>query len=177
LAPDVPTILAFSSPGDGDGKTSLLLSLAPELAQRVQRRVLVVDAAFHNPDLTARLAIADGPTPLGAAPIYATNLPGLSVLPVPMGACWDGTCTAASCAPPQPPDQQAAWIAQLRQGWPLVLVDAPSLEHVEAAAMLRRCDGVYLVVRLGHTARRAIAEAARVVDHSGGRLLGCVVVE
>ncbi len=43
--------------------------------------------------------------------------------------------------------------------------------------MLRRCDGVYLVVRLGHTARRAVADAVRVIAHSGGRLLGCVVVE
>ena len=71
----------------------------------------------------------------------------------------------------------ARWIEHLREGWPLVLVDMPSLEHVESAAMMRRCDGVYLVVRLGHTARRAVAEAARVIERSGGRLLGCVVVE
>jgi Mrp family chromosome partitioning ATPase len=189
LPPDCATILAFSSPGDGDGKTSLLLSLAPELAKRVERGVLVVDAAFRKPDLTARLAISDDPTPLAAAPIHATNLPGLSVLPAPMDACWGGSfnagpsirwggsCTATPCETAQLTYQQAAWIEQLRQNWPLVLVDVPSLEHVEAAAMLRRCDGVYLVVRLGHTARRAIAEAARVIAHAGGRLLGCVVVE
>ena len=51
-------ILAFSSPGDGDGKTSLLLSLAPELAKRTAAGVLAVDASFRKPDLTARLAIS-----------------------------------------------------------------------------------------------------------------------
>ena len=46
----------------------------------------------------------------------------------------------------------------------------------ETVSLLRHCDGVCLVVRLGHTARRAVAEAARVISACGGRLLGSVVV-
>ena len=42
--------------------------------------------------------------------------------------------------------------------------------------MLRHCDGVCLVVRLGHTPRRAVKEAARVISICGGQFLGCVVV-
>ena len=41
-----------------------------------------------------------------------------------------------------------------------MILDAPSLAHAEAAPLARCCDGAYLVVRLGHTARRAVAEAA-----------------
>jgi hypothetical protein len=33
------------------------------------------------------------------------------------------------------------------------------------------------VVRLGHTARRAVAEAARALRAKGGRLFGCLVIE
>jgi hypothetical protein len=64
----------------------------------------------------------------------------------------------------------------LREGWSLVLVDTPSLVHAEVAPMVQRCDGVYLVVRLGYTARRAVAEAAHVIRINGGRLLGCIAV-
>jgi polysaccharide biosynthesis transport protein len=150
-------ILGFTSPGDGDGKTSLLLSLAPELAKHTAGGVLMVDADFRKPDLASRLDISAGRTPLGSGLICPTNLPGLSVLPASV--------------------QQAGWIEDLREDWPLVLVDMGSLEHIEAANLVRRCDGVCLVVRLGHTARRAVAEAARVVRKCGGQLLGCVVVE
>jgi Mrp family chromosome partitioning ATPase len=150
-------ILGFTSPGDGDGKTGLLLSLAPELAKHVAGGVLVVDADFRKPDLASRLDISAGRTPLGSGLICPTNVPGLSVLPASV--------------------QQAGWIEDLREDWPLVLVDMGSLVHVEAANLVRRCDGVCLVVRLGHTARRAVGEAVRVVRKCGGQLLGCVVVE
>jgi len=58
----------------------------------------------------------------------------------------------------------------------LALLDAPSLLYPEVAALGGRCDGIYLVVRLGHTIRRAVGEAARAIDQSGGRLLGCVAI-
>jgi Mrp family chromosome partitioning ATPase len=157
LPPNRPTILGFTSPGDGDGKTGLLLSLAPELAKLVKGGVLVVDADFRKADLTARLAIPAERTPPDSTPIWPTDVPRLSVLPAVR--------------------QEAGWIEDLQDDWPLVLVDMDSLEHVEAADLLKRCDGVCLVVRLGHTARRAVAEAVRVVRDSGRELLGCVVVE
>jgi Mrp family chromosome partitioning ATPase len=157
LSPKRPAILAFTSPGDGDGKTSLLIHLAPELARHGHGGVLVVDANFHKPDLTSRLTVSAGRKPLGSAVIYPTNLPGLNVLPMS--------------------PQRGCWLEELRESWPLVLVDMASLAHAEAAAMLRRCDGVCLVVRLGHTVRRAVAKAPRLIRNVGGRLLGCVVVE
>jgi hypothetical protein len=57
-----------------------------------------------------------------------------------------------------------------------VLLDMPSLEHAEATSLLSHCTGVYLAVRLGHTARSSIAEAARLIPIHGGRLSGCLVV-
>ncbi len=64
----------------------------------------------------------------------------------------------------------------IAEGWSLVLLDMASLTHAEVAPLARHCDGVYLVVRLGHTARRAVTEAASVIRGAGGRLLGCAVV-
>ena len=160
---DHPAILAFTSPGDGDGKTSLLMNLAPEVAKRATSGdVLLVDADAYHPDLTTRLTVPMGEILDDSALIYPTNLQGLSVLPMTPRSRFRGF--------------DPAWFEDLREGWPLALLDASSLEHHEAIQLAQYCDGVYLVVRLGHTSRRTMAEAARAVRGAGGQLLGCVVV-
>jgi Mrp family chromosome partitioning ATPase len=163
LASNRSTVLALVSPGDGDGKTGLLTALAPELARRTGGGVLAVDADFRKADLTRRLTIPDAANIGGDAPlIYPTDQPGLYVRPL-YREQYAGN-NLYGC------------LDQWRERWPLILLDVPSLEHAEPAPLLRRCDGAYLIVRLGHTAHRAVSEAAGVVRTRGGRLLGCVVV-
>ena len=159
LSLERPTVAAFTSPGDGDGKTSLLIALAPQLAKRIAGGMLVVDANFCKPDLTARLNMPPGETPARPALIYPTNLPRLNVLPALR--CRGGSTTATpthSCTA-TPIKPAGPWIEELREGWSLVLLDTASLAHSEVTPLARCCDGVYLVVRLGHTTRRAVAEA------------------
>jgi Mrp family chromosome partitioning ATPase len=163
LAPNRPAVLALTSPGDGDGKTQVLSVLAPELARRMPQGVLVVDADFRKADLTSLLTLAAGRTPGEALLTYPTDHAGLSVLPMPPGFEWQYF--------------DAAWVEQIRETWPLVILDMASLEHAETVSLLGHCDGVCLVVRLGHTSRRAVAEAGRVVSACGGKLMGSVVVE
>jgi Mrp family chromosome partitioning ATPase len=156
-----PIVLALTSPGDGDGKTMLAQILAPELAKRAGG-ALAVDANFRNAGLTAQLTIPATSAPVDSSLIYPTDLAGLNVLPMSRQREFRG-------ADPE-------WIEELRESWPLVLLDMASLEHAETAPLLSYCDGVCLVVRLGHTARRAVAEAVGVIAACGGRLLGCAVV-
>jgi Mrp family chromosome partitioning ATPase len=172
LSLDRPRMVLFTSPSDGDGKTGLLLTLAPELAKRTTGSVLVVDANCRNPDLTAQLHVPGGETRVQATLIYPTNLPRLSFLPAAPAS--KNASRSAQGLPSHGFDPSTN--EELRAGWSLVLVDTPSLAHPEVAPMMQRCDGVYLVVRLGHTARRAVVEAARVIRLNGGRLLGCVAV-
>jgi Mrp family chromosome partitioning ATPase len=157
-------VVLFTSPSDGDGKTSVLVALAPQLARRIEGSILVADANPRKPDLTSRLSLPAAEASSRSVLIYPTNLPHLSVLPVRR---------------PVVPEFQGfdrSWLDELREAWPLVLLDAASLAHPEVAPMASCCDGVFLVVRLGYTPQRAVAEAARVIRGSGGRLLGCVVV-
>ncbi len=158
-----PRVAAFTSPGDGDGKTSLLMALAPQLAQRMAGGLLAVDANFCRPSLAARVRMPAGQPADRSLLIYPTNLPRLSFLPALPER-------AVRCLDP-------SWIEELREGWSLVLLDMASLTHAEVAPLAALCDGVYLVVRLGHTPRRAITEAARVIHAAGGKLLGCAVVD
>ncbi len=68
-------------------------------------------------------------------------------------------------------------VAELRNHYRLVLVDAASLRYPEAAPLAAWCDGAYLVVRLGSTPRRAVGEAAAAIQQCQGRLRGCIAVD
>ncbi|MEN6457656.1 MAG: hypothetical protein ABFC63_01890 [Thermoguttaceae bacterium] len=171
LPGDRPSVLAVTSPNDADGKTSLVIELARELAQRTPGGLLVVDADARGRGLIARLAEANVTT---TAPpetlsdnrglVWPTTVPGLSVL--------------STSATPQPdcPWHNDAWIASLRERWQLTLFDCASLEQSETAQTLGHCDGVFVVVRLGHTSRRAVVAASQIIPACGGRLLGCIAV-
>ncbi len=161
LPADRPSVVAVTSPGSGDGKTTLVEILAPELAKRTPGGTLAVDADFRKSDLTSRLGIAarnHGESSL----IYPTDVIGLNVLPMSPQRQGRGG--------------DAGWIEAMRERWPLTILDMASLEYAETAPLLRHCDGVCLVVRLGYTPRRAVKQAARLISVYGGRFLGCVVV-
>jgi Mrp family chromosome partitioning ATPase len=171
-----PTAILFTSPSDGDGKTELLTALAPALAARAQRSVLVVDADFRRGDLSARLAtFNDGLAGLlaGTATVAEVALPTtiaqLSILPHGNQLFWEEEGDA----------RLSAWEAvldDLKRRYPLVLLDAPSLAHAHVASMGSVCDGVCLVVRLGQTSRRAVRRSRQVIRTSGGRLWGCIAI-
>jgi len=176
VAPGGPAVLMFTSPGDGDGKTELLVSLAAALAQRTPPRVLLLDANLHKPDLAACLGIK---AVRGLAHVLAgvakwqqvvqeTSVPHLDLLPGVKSLLPDGS----------PPDQ---WnlrplLAELRSRYRLVLVDTASLAHAEVAPLAGCCDGTYLVVRLKHTTRRHLAKAVELIRDCHGHLLGSVVI-
>jgi Mrp family chromosome partitioning ATPase len=171
-----PAVLMFTSPGDGDGKTELLVSLAAALAEQTAQPVLLLDANVRKPDLASCLGVkaARGLVHVlaGAASwqqvVQETSVPHLDLLP--------------GVKSPTPdvgrPDQ---WnlrplVDELRGRYRLVLVDTASLAHAEVAPMAGYCDGTYLVARLKHTTRRDLARAVEVIRGCRGRLLGSVVI-
>jgi hypothetical protein len=84
LPADRSAVIAFTSPNDGDGTSRLLISLAPELARRRPGGLLVADGDFHRAGLTKRLSISRPQLGGMSSPVvYATNVAGLSVLPIP----------------------------------------------------------------------------------------------
>jgi len=167
----------FTSPGDGEGKTGTVVPLAAMLAQRASAEVLLVDGNLHQPALADYLAtepdygLAD--VLLGTVAwqqaVCRTVVPRLSVLPGVKFSRRGGRVPARW--------DLAPLLKELRAEYPWVLIDTASLAHREVAPMARCCTGVYLVVRLGRTARRAIAEAVRVIEDCRGHVLGGVVIE
>jgi hypothetical protein len=75
-------------------------------------------------------------------------------------------------------DGNARWsspLEEMRRAYQFVLVDASAAENSTAQALAPLADGVFLVIRLGHTGRRAAGKAAKALRQAGGRLLGCVL--
>jgi len=172
-----PASLMFTSTADGCGTTAVLRWLSRALPERIDGEVLLVDGNLRNPRLAPGLGIQPGQ---GLADVLTrsadwrrvvqrTGVANLSVLP---GA----TPPTLGARLPEPLDL-APLLAQLNSHYRLVLLDTASLLYPEVGPMAGCCDGVYLVVRLGHTLRRAVGEAASVIRKCRGRLLGCVVVE
>jgi Mrp family chromosome partitioning ATPase len=173
-----PAVLMFTSPEDGSGKTGVLSALAAVLAERFDGELLMVDGNLRQPELSGRWGVTAtrGLTDVlrGKADwrqvVCPTAVPRLSVLP--------GV---------KPPADETRLLErwntvgplwqELGRCYRLVLVDTASLAHEEAVQLARVCSGTYLVVRLGHTSRRALAESVEVLQQCRGRLLGCVVLE
>ena len=176
LVPGRPAVLMFTSPGDGHGKTTILVRLAPALAQRVQGEVLLVDANVRHPDLAAQFGleatcglsdVLRGTTTWSDA-VRPTAVPRLSLLPG--GRVEAGESTAIERSDPGP------LFGELSRRYALILVDAASLAHPEAASIVRCSDSVYLVTRLGQSTARLVREAAQAIQGCRGRLAGCIAV-
>ncbi len=175
-SPGLAAAMMFTSPGDGEGKTSTLASLAVVLAEMADEEIAAVDANLRSPALGNRLGIWAA---RGLADVLAggadwrelvrrTSVPRLSVLPAGQLPADDGS--------PRTGWKLASVLDALRNRYRLVLIDAPSLAHPEVAPWSRLCDGTYLVVDLGQTGRRAARQAVRLIEKCGGRVLGCVLV-
>jgi Mrp family chromosome partitioning ATPase len=177
VSPVGSAVLMFTSAGDGEGKTVTLARLAAAMAKRLQGNILVIDANLRKPGLAARFGVhsAQGLTDvlagktLWSQAVQKTAMRRLSVLP--SGYLIGGNGSPSDMLAMEP------LLAELREHYRMVLIDTPSLLYSEVADMAAWCDATYLVARLGSTNRRALAEAAAILEQFPGRLRGCVVVD
>jgi Mrp family chromosome partitioning ATPase len=176
LPPGEASALMITSPQDGEGKTEVLLGLVSVLRGLAGGKMVVVDANFRRPTLSRRCASPRGPGLgeflWGAAPWTAAIQP----------AAIDGADLLPNFGLPKNLDHMAqpqgfdALLHALREEYPLVLIDAASLAHVETTLFASACDGAYLVVRFGSATRSTVRLAVDVLAQSGSRLWGCIGV-
>ncbi len=168
--------LMFTSPGDGEGTTGVLVPLAASLVERLGGGLLAVDGNLRTPALANRLGVQSesglADVLLGTSSwdrvVRSTVVPGLDVLPGVKFSALGGRLPHEL--------NLDLLLEELCSEYRLVLLDTASLAHREVAPMARHCDGAYLVVRLRHTARRAMGEAVRAIESCRGRVLGSVVI-
>ena len=172
--PDSLTILV-TSPGEGEGRTTVAANLAKAIA-RGHHRVLLVDADIGRPCVHSAFALDNG---VGLQDVLAgratvqeairsTSLARLGVLVAGQRPADDSEAFAN--------ERFAAVIPRLCAQFDVVIIDAPPLLGATDAAILAPLvDGVVLVVRSRRTRGEALREAQETLTLLRASLLGVVV--
>ena len=167
--------IVITSPTPGDGKSTLASNLAVTMAQ-AGKRTLLLDADFRRPvqqkmfevkEQTGLTSVLAGNDSL-ANVIRRTVVEGLDILP-------------AGPTPLNPSEllhgeSFAGILEELSQSYDHIVLDCPPVMAVTDARILGAiCDVSLLVLRAGHSTRRAAELARGSLLSVGARLLGVVV--
>ncbi|HZS49461.1 MAG TPA: polysaccharide biosynthesis tyrosine autokinase [Bryobacterales bacterium] len=161
-------VITLTSPGPGEGKTTVAANLAIALAQ-TNRRVLLVDGDIRRPRLHKIFNLAGRPglsdllcdsSVLDTRAVrYAEmvrGIPNLYLLPSGPLTIAPETKEAAGISALLHSERLPELVAQLRQEFDMVIIDAPPALHGPDARLLSRAaDGVILVLRAKKTSREA----------------------
>jgi Mrp family chromosome partitioning ATPase len=181
VPPGGHAVLMLTSPGTGEGKTRVTAALAEAIAAQTTGEVLAVEGDSNAPRLAALLRSGDGDASNGCSglggvlagkaawqgSVRRTPCKRLDILP---GAKHAGQGAAISAA------DLGELVEELRCNYQWVLLDAPSTACPETMSLARLCDGVFVVVELGRTGRRAAQQAVELLREGGVNVLGCVAI-
>jgi len=170
------SIVAVTSPGVGDGKSTTAVNLAGALAQAQDARVLLLDADLRRPSAAKLLGLgsSDGP---GLVNLILDSSLTLEHVARPCSP-FDLSVIPAGHIPPSPYEvlklpRLGELLEVARRRYDYIVVDAPPLCPVQDCRVIAHwVDGFLLVVAAHHTPRRLVSEALNVVDR--GKMLGIV---
>jgi capsular exopolysaccharide synthesis family protein len=168
-------VITITSSVPGEGKSTTATNLAIALAQ-TGVRVALIEGDLRRPKVSEYLGLERtvGLTTVLVGRVeldegmQQAQTPGLDVL-------------TSGALPPNPSEilqtaAMSALIAELRDSYDVVLIDAPPLLPVTDASLLASIsDGALLIVRHGETGRESVVSAVSRLDAVGARLLGTVL--
>lgn len=171
---DLRTIV-LTSPGPGDGKSTVASNLATLFAQQGQRTLLidadlrraVVNETFEIPRAPGLSDLLVGQARLGDV-ARAVDVPNLFVLP-------------SGPFPPNPSELLGSpamrdILEQAKATFDMVVIDSPPVLAVTDSSVISSIvDGTIVVVRVGKTARDAVRRAVAQLRVVNGRVLGAVL--
>jgi len=175
-APRPPQTILVTSSQSGEGKTCTSLNLALSLAQR-GGQVLIIDSDLRKPGIGKALGISEKKGLSG----FLTGAHTLDESLVRLESPSNLWALVAGPHPPNPAELLSSptmeeLLRNLCQRFDHVVLDSPPLLAVTDATLLSTlAEGVVLVVESGVTQRNALARAYKIVQSSGGRILGVVV--
>lgn len=175
LSPDRPlrTILV-TSPGPGEGKSTVAANLAVVLSQ-ADRKTWLVECDLRRPHFALTF---QSKTAFGLAELLVDGLPVEQA--VHQTALGNLSVIPSGRTPPNPVEllgsrKMQAFLGE-HDGREMVVLDAPPVLPVADAAVLAPAvDGVLLVVHLSKTHREAAKRAREQLESVGARVLGIVV--
>lgn len=176
LLPDTPekTILFMGLQG-GEGVSTIVRDFAKMAAARLDKTVLIMDAAHHNPSLHLNFNIKWG---AGWRDIMGTGEPADK-------ACHQSGSTNLFLAPISPPhsmtrnvyDHPAAtgFLGELKKKYDFILIDSsPAITSPESIAISRLTHGVVLVMEAERTRWQVVENVRNKITRNGGNVIGIV---
>ncbi len=168
-----PRTVMITSAVEGEGKSLATLNLGLALAERPRARILVVDGDLRKPAVEYYLGlpraqglaeVLDGWLSLDHA-IRKTSVPGLDFIGA--GQVRHGGRRALNV------DRMRSTLNALKQRYDYVLLDSPPAYVLTDPSVLgTTTDGILLVVRLRSTERHLVEETQRLLESTGGNVLG-----
>jgi capsular exopolysaccharide synthesis family protein len=171
-------VILVTSPGPGEGKTTVVANLAATYGMRGQR-CLVLSCDLRHPRVHRLFGVPNAPgfaedlrnpdgRPVLRWNLYKAQVPGVLVVPSGPPAPDPGTLLSS-------PRMRRA-IEEARGLADVVLIDtAPLLTTSDAAALLPVVDAVLLVVRAGRTTAEVAERTAQICARIGARVVGAVL--
>ena len=170
----------ITSPGAGEGKTTVASNLGVALSKS-RLRVVLVDGDLRRPTLHQAFAIDNhfglrdilrGEIDLESVPaeILATQTQFSNVSIIAAGEGKEDVVELLHSP------HFGALLARLSRDFDVVLIDTPPILHMADARILAgQSDGALLVCRAGTTSHDEAANARDILDHDGVRLVGTIL--
>lgn len=170
--------LAFTSANISEGKSTVTDNVAIAWAQ-TDKRVLLIDADLRRPTLHATFNVSNRQ---GLTSILTTNENSINVEDFVQTSGVDNLDILTSGPIPPNPAQLLnsnrlqAFIDAVERQYDIVILDVPPLLAVsDTQALMRKLDGVVLVVKNGQTEKLAAKRAVELLRLSKTRILGYVM--
>jgi len=170
--------ILFSSPGRGEGNSTVLIHFAQTLAAE-GNRVLLVDGNLRDPSLhkAFHLPQENGLTELLFSRSPFRNI-GHFLKQTNLDNLW--LITSGNAYPNPVSILESSYLEMLidevKGHWDWVLFDSPSVTSCsDSVALARKVDGVVLVVQAEKTRWEVVQEVQGRLEHGGGRILGIVL--
>jgi non-specific protein-tyrosine kinase len=170
LPSDGHAVIAVCSALEGEGKTTVAVSLAEMLSDQFSRQTLLVDANLNHPQVHSMLETH-------ASPGLKDCLSAGSVITSAIewtGRLWVMPAGADPTVLSENPEDPRELFRTLRALFRLTIVDMPAVSaHQSAALMPRWADAVVWVVKADHSPADVVADSMDLVGRD--KILGVVL--
>jgi capsular exopolysaccharide synthesis family protein len=175
-----PRVVALTSAGPQEGKTTVASNLALALAE-IGRRVLLIDGDLRKPRLHEIFNVAND---WGLSDLLDGTRPPEGLEAMVIGTCYrdlyllPAGSVASSISNLLNSPRVVELLQQMRQQFDMVIIDTPPMLQMPDARVLGKlADGVILVVRSARTAKETVVAAGQRLAEDGTRVLGTVLNE
>lgn len=172
-----PAVILVTSPGPGEGKTTIAANLALGLAA-IGRNVLLIDGDLWKPRLHEIFEVSnerglsdylldDGESQ--TANWVPTKYPRLSLVPAGSASCGSSSGQLYSV-------RMANLLTSARAVFDTVLIDTPPVLDISDARVIGAlADGAVVVIRSAETTREAALAATQRLTRDGTKILGVIL--